>query len=76
MKKEYKIPCDRCVLMALCRTKEYIDMIESCSLVRDILYDDRDMLIMSDNFDLIYEIQDILKPILWYTGIGENNDSM
>jgi len=34
-----KIPCEECILLAICKNKDYVDLLEDCSIIYNILYD-------------------------------------
>jgi len=35
-----KIPCEECIALAICKNKEYLNLIEDCSIMYNILYDE------------------------------------
>ena len=61
-----KCPCYQCPCIAICRLKWFIDMKNSCSLVRQYLFRGKWGLDKEEDFDYrVSTLRKILKPVIW-----------
>ena len=60
---EEQCPCENCICIAICKTKDYSDLIDQCSLVRKYLIDPRDFIIRPINH--LKKVKEIIDPIFW-----------
>ena len=72
---EEKIPCQNCVLIAVCRHRDYHDMLNTCKLLESFLYKKRTRnetevsvcVQRAAYFNRnIVKVRDILRPTDWY----------
>ena len=66
--KDYKCPCEDCISLAICRHKNYTNLVEGCILLLDTLYMRRmaDAKYRKDGFvKKISSIDKCLKPTEW-----------
>jgi len=64
-----KCPCDRCITLAICRHKDYHDMMKDCKLISTYLYYERSFGLTKRVLDFNHKIclvRDTLKATDWY----------
>ena len=64
------IPCKDCLLMPVCRGKDYRKMVFECSIIRIYLYTTKDSTLDTDSRSnyfnkSIYELKDLMNPRYW-----------
>ena len=66
-----KTPCYKCLMVPVCKGKEYLDLME-CHIIKDILYRDKNKRQPSkadrtaEFHTTILDTIEVLKPTLWY----------
>ena len=75
MKDKIEVPCENCVLIAMCRHKKFERIVDECNLLVDNLYfDGEQKWARSKNFTAkITKIRDVLRPKEW-TLIKDDTD--
>lgn len=63
-----KCPCYECICVAVCRHKEYLDMINQCKTLLDTLYYDHKVTVEDRReffMDILFDTEKVLKPTSW-----------
>lgn len=63
-----KIPCKSCLLVPICRNKEYTPLMDDCSLICNLLYSHKmsDVRYRKEQWEEnLKELERILQPTLW-----------
>jgi hypothetical protein len=64
-----KIPCEECLLVPICRYKDYRELVRNCLLIFDLLYFDRllDSTCRTSDFrNKVLGIEQTVKPTRWF----------
>ena len=70
-----KCPCENCITLAICRHRDYHDMLSHCKLVDNLLYLRGEGIAKrtKDFNHMIIMMRDILKPTDWYIDTSATN---
>lgn len=63
-----EIPCKNCITLGVCRHKHYQHLLQECSILRHLLYEDGDMAEVKRTqlFDAILEeVENTMEPSMW-----------
>ena len=65
-------PCEKCILVGICRFKSYCSLHQDCSLIRKYIISQLKQKKRSGRvFQTIY---DTIKPLMWYVGTSTEFD--
>jgi len=70
---DFKIPCEECILLVICRQKDLFRMLDQCELIRNVLYVHKRNPANPDFYKRkpyfvknVKELQSILKSEVWW----------
>lgn len=56
-------PCENCICIAICKTKEYIQLINQCSLITKYLIDPCNISVRPIN--RLQKVKELINPTFW-----------
>lgn len=60
---EEKCPCENCICIAICHSKEYINLVDDCSLITKYLIDPCNMI--TRPLERLKKVKELLNPTFW-----------
>ena len=61
--QEKKCPCENCICIAICQSKEYVNLVEQCSLLTKYLIDPCNIEVRP--IDRLQKVKELLNPTFW-----------
>lgn len=68
---EDKCPCENCICIPICHSKEYTSLIDQCSLVTKYLIEPRDRTVRP--IKRLQKVKELLNPVFWNYEIETHN---